>query len=279
MAQHGIEMILIRRLASQLSMPMVLVDPSGDLVFFNAAASPILGRRFSDSDSVLRGEWATLFDPANQGGDTLKREELPLFIASERRRPSHRRGRVRCLDGAVRDLEGIAFPLIGQGERMLGAVSVFWEPGTPPPPGVPRGEGPLDLASPGGDRPVELLLMRQLASYLSTAIFLIGPDGSVLFFNEPAARMIGRRFEEAEQMSAEEWSALLEPTDETGAPIGVGERPMVIAARRQLPTHRRFSIRGLDGVPHSVEGLALPLVANSGRRLGAVGIFWERGDS
>jgi len=279
MAQHGIEMILMRRLADQLTMPIVLVDPRGDLVFFNAAAALVLGRRFEDTGVIVRGEWSALFRPANPVGSPIKREELPLFVATERRQPSHQRGLVRGLDGAVRDLEGIAFPLIGQGERMLGAVGIFWDPGAPPRPGVPRAGSPLDLSSPGGDRPVELLLMRQLASYLTTAIFLIGPDGSLLFYNEPAERLLGRRFEEADPMSAEELSALLQPTDEAGEPIDFEERPMIIALRRQQPAYRRYSIRGFDRVPHVIEGLAFPLVGNTGGQLGAVGIFWEHAGS
>jgi PAS domain-containing protein len=107
----------------------------------------------------------------------------------------------------------------------------------------------------------------------------MGPDGSLLFYNEPAEQLLGRRFEEAEPMSAEEWSALLEPTDEAGQPIATEERPMLIALRRQQPAHRRFSIRGFDRVPHEIEGLAFPLVGSAGRQLGAVGLFWEHAPS
>ena len=274
MTQHGIETILMRRLASQLTMPIVLVDPRGDLVFFNAAAASVLGRRFEDTGAIVRGEWSALFRPADPDGSAIKREELPLFVATERREPCHRRFWMRGLDGVARELESIAFPLIGQGERMLGAVGVFWDLDAPPRPGVPRASPP-DLASPGGDRPVELLLVRQLASYLTTVIFLIGADGSLLFYNEAAERLIGRRFEEADAMNAEEMSALFEPTDEAGEPIAVEERPMVVAWRRQQPAHRRYSIRGFDRVRHEIEGLAFPLVGSEGRQLGAVGIFWE----
>jgi len=276
MAQHGIEMILMRRLASQLTMPIVLVDPRGDLVFFNAAAAAVLGRRFEDTEPILRGEWSALFRPANSDGSLIKREELPLYVATEHREPSHRSGWVRGLDGVARSFEGLAFPLIGQGERMLGAVGIFWDPSAPPQPGAPRASRPLDLASPGGDRPVELLLMRQLASYLATAIFLMGPDGTLLYFNETAETLLGRRFDETEPMNAEQWSALLPATGATGAPIGVEERPIVIALRRQQPAYRRFSIHGFDGVCHPIEGLGFPLVDSAHRQLGAVGIFWER---
>jgi len=35
-------------------------------------------------------------------------------------------------------------------------------------------------------KPVELILMRQLASYLAMPIFVVDPVGNVLFYNEPA---------------------------------------------------------------------------------------------
>jgi PAS domain-containing protein len=106
----------------------------------------------------------------------------------------------------------------------------------------------VDLASPGGDRPVELLLMRQLASYLRTSIFLMGPDGTLLYFNESSEALLGRRFDETEPMNAEQWSTLLQSEDERGAPIEIDARPIVVALRRQQPSHRTFSIRGFDGV-------------------------------
>ena len=278
MAQHGIEMILMRRLAAQLTMPILLADPRGDLVFFNAGAASVLGRRFEDTGTIARGEWSALLRPSHAGGSPMKREEEPRFVATESRQPSRGRMLVLGLDGVERDLEGITFPLIGQGERMLGAVSMFWNPAAPPRPGVPR-VGPLDLASPGGDRPVELLLMRQLASYLTPVISLYGPDGSVLFYNEPAERLVGRRFDETDEMGLAEWSALLPSTDEAGEPIAFEKRPVVIALLRQQPAHRRFWIRGFDQVRHEIEGIAFPLVDNGGRMLGAVGIFWEHAGS
>jgi len=80
-------------------------------------------------------------------------------------------------------------------------------------------------------------------------------------------------------MLAEEWAALLRLADEAGNPIDGDERPMIIALRRQQPAYRRYSIRGFDRVPHVIEGLAFPLVGNTGGQLGAVGIFWEHAGS
>lgn len=127
MANHDIEIILTRQLASCLRMPILLVDPAGDLVFFNEAAEKILGRRYEETGKIRRGEWSTLFNPTDDDGSPVPREQQPLFIATEQRRPAHRRSWIRGLDGVKREVEGIAVPLLGLGDRFLGAAGIFWE--------------------------------------------------------------------------------------------------------------------------------------------------------
>jgi len=68
-------------------------------------------------------------------------------------------------------------------------------------------------------REVELILVRQPASYLTIPIFVVDPAGSLIFFNEPAEALIARRFDETEEMPLEEWTDL--PDDAIAAP-GVG---------------------------------------------------------
>lgn len=127
MSQREIELILTRQLASYLNVPVLIVDSKGDLVFFNESAEPIVGRRFEETGVIRRGEWSSLFRPTNDDGSPIPREEQPLFIATERRRPVYRCAWMRGLDGVNRYVEGIAFPLNGLGNRFLGAIGIFWE--------------------------------------------------------------------------------------------------------------------------------------------------------
>ena len=129
MTHREIELILTRQLASYLNMPILIVDPKGDLLFFNESAEAILGRRFDETGVIRRGEWSKLFVPTTDDGALIPREEQPLFIATEQRRPAYSRSWIRGLDGMRRQIEGIAFPLQGVGDRFLGAVGVFWEVG------------------------------------------------------------------------------------------------------------------------------------------------------
>jgi PAS domain-containing protein len=129
MTHRDIELILTRQLASYLKMPILIVDPKGDLLFFNESAESILGRRFEETGVIRRGEWSMLFTPTADDGSLIPREEQPLFIATEQRRPAYGRSWIRGLDGMKRQIEGIAFPLQGVADRFLGAVGVFWEVG------------------------------------------------------------------------------------------------------------------------------------------------------
>ena len=127
MAQREIEMILIRQLASYLAMPIFVVDHAGNLVFYNEPAEVLLGQRFDETGEMSPAEWATVWTPVDEEGNPLAPNELPLSVALNDNRPSYRRFSIRGLDLVKRLIEAVAFPLVGQAGRMLGAVVIFWE--------------------------------------------------------------------------------------------------------------------------------------------------------
>lgn len=54
-------------------------------------------------------------------------DELPLAIALNERHPAHQKFWILGADGIQRHIESTAFPLIGQANRYLGAIALFWE--------------------------------------------------------------------------------------------------------------------------------------------------------
>ena len=126
--------------------------------------------------------------------------------------------------------------------------------------------------------PIQLILMRQLAGYLSVPVFLVNPHGNLLFYNEPAEIILGRRFDETGKMSAEEWSAAFMPLDEASQPLAPQDLPLRITLAQERPTYRRLLLRGLDGVLRHVEVAAIPIAGLQGDFLGAVAFFWEISD-
>ena len=122
---------------------------------------------------------------------------------------------------------------------------------------------------------IEVILTRQLASYLAMPIIIIDSAGTLLFYNEPAEVILGMRFEETGELSADEWAQTLVVTDEQGIPLAPETRPLLIALTERRPMHCEMWLQGLDHVRRHIEITAFPLIGQAGGHLGAVGIFWE----
>jgi PAS domain-containing protein len=122
---------------------------------------------------------------------------------------------------------------------------------------------------------IEVILTRQLAGYLTTPVFIIDPDGNLLYYNEPAHTILGQRFEDTGEMAAAEWGRIFTPMDEDGQPLAVEELPIIIALREHRPAMKRFVIMGLDGTRRLIYVTAFPLDGIADRHLGAVAMFWE----
>ena len=127
MSQQEIEVILSRHLAECLAMPIFIVNPDGDLIFYNEPAEAILGQSYTETGTMPAREWATIFNPMDGEGKSIAPEDLPLVIALSKRHPAHNLFWILGRDGVTREIEVTAFPLIGQADRFLGALAIFWE--------------------------------------------------------------------------------------------------------------------------------------------------------
>jgi PAS domain S-box-containing protein len=126
-------------------------------------------------------------------------------------------------------------------------------------------------------KPLELILARNLMSSLSTPAFLVDEDGELVFYNEAAGALLGKRFEEVGKMGPDEWGTAFGPFDKDGNKIPFDELPLTIALRKGRPAHANHRIRSLDGKNHEIEVSAMPIVATGGSR-GAMAIFWPIDD-
>jgi PAS domain-containing protein len=122
---------------------------------------------------------------------------------------------------------------------------------------------------------IEIILCRHWASHLQTPVFLVDPEGNLLYYNEPAESILGRRFAETGPMSAAEWSTAFKATDDRNVPLEPDELPLAIALAERRPAHKRFWIVGLDNVRRYIETTGLPIIGQADRFLGAVAFFWE----
>jgi PAS domain-containing protein len=127
MSQQEIEVILARHLAEYLAMPIFIVNPAGDLIFYNEPAETILGTRYAETGIMPATEWSTVFHPMDRERSLLPPDELPLMMALSKRHPAHKVFWIEGLDGVLREIEVTAFPMVGQADRFLGAIAIFWE--------------------------------------------------------------------------------------------------------------------------------------------------------
>ena len=123
--------------------------------------------------------------------------------------------------------------------------------------------------------PIQIILTRQLAAYLSVPLFLVDPKGNLLFYNEPAEAILGRRFDETGAMPLEEWWSAFTRSDDEGQPIQPEDHPLMITLAEKRPTYKRYHTRVLDGVVRHIEVTSIPITGLQGDLLGAVALFWE----
>lgn len=124
-------------------------------------------------------------------------------------------------------------------------------------------------------KPLELILARQLAESLSVAVFLVDPQGRLVFYNEPAGEVLGMRFEETGELPMEEWSTEFKPVDAAGRALMPDDLPLVVALRGNRPAHARFWVRGHDQVRREIQVTAIPLRGPGQQVVGAAAFFWE----
>lgn len=122
-------------------------------------------------------------------------------------------------------------------------------------------------------KPLELILARNLLSSISTPAFLVGEEGMLLFYNEAAGAMLGRGFEETGKLTAIQWTSKFGPFGEDESPVPYDEIPATLAVREGRPFHGTFRIRGAGGRHHDVAASTIPIVGPGGSS-GAIVIFW-----
>jgi PAS domain-containing protein len=128
-----------------------------------------------------------------------------------------------------------------------------------------------------GARPLELILARNLMSSISTPSLLVGRAGEIIFYNDAAGALLGRRFEETGRLSAEEWTTEFGPFDPDGNPIPYEQLSLTHMLRHNRPAHSTLHVRSIKGTVHHIVASAVPIVGGDGFQ-GAIVFFWPQED-
>ena len=123
-------------------------------------------------------------------------------------------------------------------------------------------------------KPLELILARNLLTSISTPAFLLDAEGTLVFYNEAAAALLGRSFEDAGQMNVAEWTAAFGPISSDGTPLEFDELSLTKAVQSGRPAHGSFCIRTAADSEQPIEAAAFPIVASEEGASGAMVMFW-----
>ena len=128
-------------------------------------------------------------------------------------------------------------------------------------------------ARPGKD--LMLILARELATNASTPMFIADAEGTLVFYNEPAERILGRPFAAAGEINASEWEDIFKVETIDGQPMPLEQMPSGIAFLERRAATGPVRIVSLDGTRHTLETTAFPLFKRGSDFVGVVVLFWE----
>lgn len=124
-------------------------------------------------------------------------------------------------------------------------------------------------------QPIEMILLRQLASLLTVPIWMMDADGNLVFYNESAEKLLGANFDDMGPIHADQVREMFRLTDLDGSPLHDLDHPVAVTLAKRTPSHRELRFHGLDGVWRTVAVSSIPVEGQAGRFLGLFATFWE----
>jgi len=123
--------------------------------------------------------------------------------------------------------------------------------------------------------PVEMILFRQVASYLTIPIWMMDDAGNLAYYNEPAEQLLGVRFDDVGPLHADKIGEVFEFTDLEGEPLPDDELPIVLALKTKSPHHGELRFRRPDDGWRDISVTAIPIEGQGDRFVGVFATFWE----
>jgi PAS domain-containing protein len=122
---------------------------------------------------------------------------------------------------------------------------------------------------------IEIILNRQLADCLSIPVFITDTEGNLIYYNEPAEIILGKKYEETGEMPVAVWGTIFKPVDENKNPLLPEDLPLVKTLLTRKPYHKTFFIENLSGKTEKISVTSYPILGRPARFIGAVALFWD----
>jgi PAS domain-containing protein len=130
------------------------------------------------------------------------------------------------------------------------------------------------VVAPGSPKSLPLILARELASNLSTPMFLLDTHGILVYFNDAAAQVLGKQFADLGEIPSGQFGEALQLALPEGQPLPLNESPAGIAFFERRPAHKKLVATSYDGVRRQYEATAYPLFGTEGEMHGVISVFW-----
>lgn len=120
---------------------------------------------------------------------------------------------------------------------------------------------------------IEFILARQLAEYLSTPIALVDHDGKMIYYNESAEFILGKKYNESGEIESREWEDRFYTTQEQKEIIKILDLPFIRVLSIRHIIQGEYWMRNFDEINQKVLIVSVPLVGLAQRELGAIIYF------
>jgi PAS domain-containing protein len=127
-------------------------------------------------------------------------------------------------------------------------------------------------------KPIELILLRQLALRMPMPVVLVDAEGMLVYFNPATQRMLGYDPADYPEVPMTALQRLGDPRDVDNNPLPLERMPISVALNERRPQQGTLIVHGADGRPHRIVTTSIPLDGQGGALLGAMSIFWEEED-
>ncbi len=117
---------------------------------------------------------------------------------------------------------------------------------------------------------IEFILARQLAEYLSTPIALIDHDGKMIYYNESAEYILGRKYNESGEIESRDWEDRFFEQEERNQSIKILDLPFIRVLSMRHILQGEYWMRNFEEINQKVLIVSVPLVGLAQRELGAI---------
>lgn len=116
---------------------------------------------------------------------------------------------------------------------------------------------------------IEFILARQLSEYLSSPIAIVDHNGRMIYYNESAEFILGKKFNESGEIESREWDERFYDESRTTM-IKMLDLPFLKVLSGRAIIEGEYWMRSFEEMDQKVRVICIPLVGMAQRELGAI---------